>query len=102
MPPVRLSPRAASDLEEIGDYIATDNPLRAGTFVDDIQKHCLLLAEKPKAFPLRQEFGAGVRVAVHGNYLIFFRILPQEIRVDRILHGARNLPLVLRKAKPKR
>jgi len=35
--PCIFSPLAASDLEEIGDYIAQDNPHRALTFVREIR-----------------------------------------------------------------
>jgi len=31
-----LSPRAAADLEEIAEYIARDNPIRAATFVAEL------------------------------------------------------------------
>jgi plasmid stabilization system protein ParE len=33
-------------------------------------------------------------MAVHGRYLVFFRNLPGEnaVRLERVLHGARNLP----------
>jgi hypothetical protein len=30
-------------------------------------------------------------MAVHKAYLIFFRIRPQYIRVERIIHSARNV-----------
>jgi plasmid stabilization system protein ParE len=30
-------------------------------------------------------------MAVHGNYLILFSILDKTVRVERIIHGARNL-----------
>ena len=35
-----ITPLAAVDLEEIGDYIAQDNPVRAGTFVVELRAHC--------------------------------------------------------------
>jgi len=35
-----ITPLAAFDLEEIGDYIAQDNPVRAGTFVTELRAHC--------------------------------------------------------------
>ncbi len=37
---------------------------------------------------------AGLRMAVHGRYLVLFRDLPDKnvVRVERVLHGARNLP----------
>jgi len=31
----RLRPKAVEDLEAIGDFIATDDPVRAVTFVDE-------------------------------------------------------------------
>ena len=33
-----ITPLAAFDLEEIGDYIAQDNPIRAGTFVAELRR----------------------------------------------------------------
>jgi toxin ParE1/3/4 len=35
-----FSPRAALDLEEIGDYIARDNPRRAISFLGELEAHC--------------------------------------------------------------
>ena len=92
MIPVRLSPKAAADLQDIGDYIARDNPARAVTFVDELEAACQRIALNPKAYPKRDNLARGLRMAVHGYYLIFFRILRTEIRVERVLHGARNLP----------
>ena len=91
---VRLSPRAVTDLDEIGEYIARDNPLRAITFVDELESACRRIAENPQAYPLRKDLAPDLRMGVHTNYLILFRILPNEIRIERILHGARNLPRI--------
>ena len=33
-----------------------------------------------------------------GRYVIFFRIVHDTVRIERILHGSRNLPVVLRRA----
>ena len=88
---VRLSQRAIADLDEIGDYIARDNPDRAATFVDELEDACRRIADGPQAYPLRSDLAPDVRMAVHTNYLIFFRVLPNEIRVERVLHGARDL-----------
>ena len=35
-----ITPLAAFDLEEIGDYIAQNNSIRAGTFVAELRAHC--------------------------------------------------------------
>jgi toxin ParE1/3/4 len=37
VPRLLLSPRAQLDLEEIGDYIARDNPARAISFLDELK-----------------------------------------------------------------
>lgn len=92
MIPVRLSPLAAADLEDIGDYIARDNPARAVTFVAELEEACLLISNNPNAYRSREDLAAGIRMAVRGPYLILFRILPGEIRVECIVHGARHLP----------
>ena len=86
-----ISPRAARDLEGIGDYIARDNPERAISFVREIRQQYRRIARRPGAFPARDDLAAGLRMAVHGNYLILFSILDKTVRVERIIHGARNL-----------
>lgn len=86
-----ISPRAARDLEGIGDYIARDNPARAVSFVREIRQQFRGIARLPAAFPARDDLAAGLRMAVHGNYLILFRIADKTVRVERVIHGARNL-----------
>lgn len=46
---------------------------------------------RPTPILPRPKLGRGVRVALHGRYMIFFRELPEEIRIERVLHGARDL-----------
>ncbi len=92
-----LSPRAAADLEEIAEYIARDNQARAATFVAELEAKCRAVAEKPELYALRADLAPGLRMAVHGRYLVMYRDLPDEdtVRVERVLHGARNLPRLL-------
>jgi toxin ParE1/3/4 len=40
-----LTPQAEIDLEEIGDYIALDNPKRAVSFIREIRQHCERIAD---------------------------------------------------------
>ena len=90
---VHLQPAAIRDLEQIGDYIAADNPQRALSFVRELRAACLELGELPRAFPVVPRYAEqGVRYRVSGNYLIFYRIAEQEARVDvlRVVHGARD------------
>ena len=86
-----FSPKAAEDLEEIGDYIARDNPQRALSFVHEIEQHCHRVAETPTAFPVREDIAPGLRMTVHGKYLILYRVLTDCVQIVRIVHGARRL-----------
>ena len=49
---VCLTAEAENDLEQIGDYIAQDNPKRALSFVLALRDKCLSLADAPYGFPL--------------------------------------------------
>jgi toxin ParE1/3/4 len=92
VPRLVLSPRAQLDLEEIGDYIARDNPARAISFLEELKAHCERILAMPGAYSSRDDLGAGIRMAVHGRYLILFRSDPAGVRVERILHSARRPP----------
>lgn len=86
-----LSPKALADLEDIHDYIARDNAARAKSFTQELLQICERLPQNAEAYPARSQLGDGIRVAILGSYMIFFRNLPEEVRVERIIHGARDL-----------
>ncbi|MCC5621135.1 type II toxin-antitoxin system RelE/ParE family toxin [Nostoc sp. CHAB 5715] len=86
-----FSPKAVNDLEEIGDYIARDNPERALSFIAEIEERCRKLLVTPEAFPSRDNLLPGARMVSYGRYLIFFRLVNGTVRVERIIHGARDL-----------
>ncbi len=92
---VIFSPLSEDDLEEIGDYIAADNPRRAVSFIREMREHCQKIADMPEAAPLREDIMPNVRMVAHGNFLIFYRIAEQEVRIERVLHGARNIQALL-------
>jgi toxin ParE1/3/4 len=48
----------------------------------------------PDIYPARPDLMPGLPMAVHGRYLVFYSHLPGEdtVRVERVLHGARDLP----------
>jgi toxin ParE1/3/4 len=86
-----FSPLAQSDLEDIGDYIALDNPRRAQTFIQEIRTECQKIVNTPLGFRLREDLAPGLRVLPFGRYLIFYRALASAVRIERILHSARDL-----------
>jgi toxin ParE1/3/4 len=86
-----LSPSAARDVDEIAAHIAADSRKRAADFVDALEAKFRLAGKRPLAFPLRPEFGVGIRLIVHGAYNVFYRALDHEARIERVLHAARRL-----------
>lgn len=88
---VRLSRRAEMDLVEITDFIALDNPERAYEFEDELIERARKISLAPLGYVERAELKEGIRSCAHGAYVIFFTVDDQGIRVERILHGARDL-----------
>ena len=52
-------------------------------------------AEAPGASVRRDDLHEGLRAARHGRYLIFFVEAEGEVRIVRVIHGARDLPRLL-------
>jgi toxin ParE1/3/4 len=91
MPGYRLRPRAAADLEEIGDYIARDNPRRAESFTAELEDKCRVLGDNPHIGRPRDELRHGLRSFVHGEYVIIYQPNANGVDIVRILHGRRDL-----------
>ena len=89
-----ITPLAAQDLEEIGDYIAQDNPLRAVEFITALQSHCETILRNPEGYRLREEFSKTMRSCSHGNYVIFYESDDKEVTVVRVLYGGRDFPKI--------
>jgi toxin ParE1/3/4 len=89
---LELAPRVESDLTDIGEYIALHNPIRARTFVDELIAQIERIGQYPFSYRLRPDIGTEARAAVHQNYLILFRIVGEVVRVERVVHGRRDLP----------
>lgn len=88
---VSISKAAEKDIQAIGDWIASDNPERAGSFTDELVAAAFGLADMPRRFPLIDRYKKeGIRSRLVGVYLILYRIAAHEIEILRILHGARD------------
>lgn len=86
-----ITPRAVADLEDIGDYIALDNPAAAARTIDHLEEVSILLSEHPRIGILRDDIAKGVRVFPVGNYLVLFRTLADGVEIVRYVHGARQM-----------
>ena len=91
MKPVFFTPAAKRDLAGIADYIATDNPRRAISFIEELEERCKALAKAPHAPRQFPQLGADAHILPYRNYVILYRNLPKEISIARILHGARDI-----------
>lgn len=89
---LELGPFVEGDLEEIGDFIALDNPGRAVSFVQEIRERFRVIADNPLIFRLRPEIDEDVRLSPHGRYVILFRIDIDIVRIERVTFGGRELP----------
>jgi toxin ParE1/3/4 len=113
-----FTPQAEIDLEEIGDYIALENPasyrvvagqtspgnrevresvltalrMRAVRFILEIRQHCEQIADSPTGYVAQPDLSEAIRICAHGNYLIVFEAHDGSALILRVLHRARNLP----------
>jgi len=92
MKPLIYTTQAIKDLESIALYIALENPKRARSFTTELRQKAEKLSSHPKLYAKRDDLYPGLRMAVHGNYNIYYCELSEEILVARILHAARNIP----------
>jgi toxin ParE1/3/4 len=97
---MHITRRADLDLLEIAEHIARDNPRAAIRFLDSAVAGMRFLAQTPKAGPKFQTENlrlAGLRKwSIRGfrKYLIFYRVDDDAVRIIRVVHGARDLPIL--------
>ncbi len=89
-------PIAEADLDQIVDYIAQDNPIRAEAFGQELRAKVLPLAQHPKLGRTgRPGLPAFLRELVaHRSYIIFYRVLDEARTVEilRVKHAAQQMP----------
>jgi toxin ParE1/3/4 len=90
----RFTRQAASDLEDIQDYIAPKNLAAAIRVVRQIEERCRMLGNFPGMGSSCEDLAPGMRKSPVGNYMIFFRPAADGIEIVRVLHGARDFPSV--------
>jgi toxin ParE1/3/4 len=94
---VRFAPAALRDLEEIADFISGDNPAAALSFVNELRQRCIRLGEMPRSGALRTDLWPGLRSLPFRSYVIFYTTEGSQVRIERVLHGARDIPSILGK-----
>ena len=90
MASVSFSPKSRQDLLDIGDYIAKDSRANARRFVGKLMVQCERIGQSPLGYPGRENLAPGLGMASMGRYVVFFRVLGDVVRIERVLHGARD------------
>lgn len=88
---LELSPFVESDLDDIADSIAKDNPRRAVTFLLDIRAKFRDIRQNPLLYQLRPDIGDEARLAVVSSYAILFHVVGDVVRIERVAYGGRDL-----------
>lgn len=91
---IEQSSKAKEDILQIGYYIAQKEQNRAPAyrFLGLIDEKLKLLARHPNAGRLREDLDSDMRVFPAGEYLIFYSVTKNGIRVVRVLHSSRDIP----------
>jgi toxin ParE1/3/4 len=54
------------------------------------------MADNRRGYPLVPRYERfGIRRCVHGDYLIIYRLQPEQIEVNHVLQGARDIEAIL-------
>lgn len=93
--PCLLSQEARHDLQDIWDYLAEQNPIRADQWLDEFETRCQLLAEMPLLGRQRDELQPGLRSFLLGRYILFYRINEEQIEIVRVLSGYQDIESLL-------
>ena len=97
---LRFLQEALDDLEEIVLYIAQDSRVAALSMHDKIIEKANDLMDFPKRgrlVPDKKMSAAGYRMLGVNPYILFYRVIGNDIFIYRVLHGATNYPLLYEK-----
>ncbi len=88
---------AADDVVALVEYVAHDSPAFAATLaqrVCDAGDSLSELSERGRPFPDPRY--PGLRELLIGPYRLVYKVEPQKVVIHGVLHGARDVPTLLR------
>lgn len=98
---VEWTPLAEKSLADIYRYIAYEakspNRTAAVLVLQKIAAKCERYARSPELGDRRHELSPDLRCFPVGNYVVFYRPQPDGITVVLGIHGARDIPAVVRR-----
>lgn len=94
-PIVRWTRRAVRRLDQIGHYVAKDDPDAAARVVARIVAAVDTLAHHPALGRVGRIRGTREYVFADIPYIVAYRVTPEAVEVVTVLHGAQRWPLNL-------
>ena len=86
-----INVRATQDLSEISEYLAGMSLERSDRFLQDFDCKCLQLVNFPLSGKSYGELRPDLRGMIFQEYLIFYRVLENEVEIMRVIAGRRDL-----------
>lgn len=87
---------ALQDLNDIFDFIAADNPIRARTYIEEIRKACRELCHTPMMGIERTDLRPGLRIMpLWRRIVVAYELSPGEVLVMRIFTGGRDFETIM-------
>jgi toxin ParE1/3/4 len=88
--------QAQDDLNEIFDFIAADNPLRARTYIEEIRRACRDLCSTPFIGVERADLRPGLRIlSLWRRVIVAYELPPEELLVLRVFTGGREYETIM-------
>ena len=89
---IKWSPRAASNLEEICNYIAKDSEYYSILFAKKIINIVKAIPQFPKSGRIVPEYkDDSLREKIYRNYRIVYRLKADVVEIVAICHGSRSV-----------
>ena len=87
---IKWTKTALRSADVIASYIATDNPMRASSFVIELQDAVTKLQLHPGMGRAGRVPGTR-ELVLHKNYIAIYRVRVDDVEILRLHHVARNL-----------
>lgn len=91
-----FSEQSEKEIDEILARIVEENSPTALKWFRDLHDKCVKLAAFPQIGRERSDLRPHLFSFPHGNYLIFYRVIPTGIEIARVLDGRRDIPALFR------
>lgn len=88
--PLKWTKTALRSVDEIAEFIAKDNPVRASSFVQELKDAVTKLQIYPAIGRAGRVMGTR-ELVLHKNYIAIYRIRGDDVEILRLHHVARNL-----------